>query len=55
MAASLLKLATLWGLVHINWLERAAEEPWATYFAPTLLILVGISLIHDGIRNRHGK
>ncbi len=52
VVASFLKLATLWGIVHISWLERAAEEPWATYFIPCILILVGADLIYNGLKDR---
>ena len=51
VVASLLKLATLCGIFHIAWLERAAEEPWATYFIPCLLILVGADLIYNGLKD----
>lgn len=50
VVASLLKLATLWGFLHITWLERAAEEPWATYLAPCILILVGADCIYNGAK-----
>jgi len=50
VVASLLKLATLWGLFHITWLERAAEEPWATYLAPCILILVGADCIYNALK-----
>ena len=50
VVASLLKLATLWGLFHITWLERAAEEPWATYLAPFILILVGADCIYNALK-----
>ncbi len=50
VVASLLKLATLWGLFHITWLERADEEPWATYLAPSVLILVGADCIYNSLK-----
>ena len=50
VVASLLKLATRWGFLHITWLERAAEEPWATYLAPCILILVGADCIYNGAK-----
>ena len=54
VVASLLKLACLWGIIHWSWLERAAEEPWATYLAPCVLILVGIDLIRQGYKGKKG-
>ena len=50
VVASLLKLATLWGIFHITWLERAAEEPWATYLAPIILILVVVDCIYNALK-----
>ena len=50
VVASLLKLLTLWGVVHISWLERVAEEPWATYGVPLILILVGADLIRQAVK-----
>ena len=50
VVASLLKLATICGILHIAWFERATEEPWATYFVPCVLILVGVDLIYNGLR-----
>ena len=50
VVASLLKLATLWGIFHIEWFERAAEEPWATYGVPCILILVGMDSIYNGLK-----
>ena len=51
IVASLLKLFTLWGVVHITWLERVADDPWTIYGAPVILIIVGADLIHQSIRN----
>ena len=55
VVASLLKLATLWGIVDSEWLNRTAEEPWATYFAPVILIIVGASLIYDFCKAKENK
>ena len=55
VVASLLKLATLWGIVDIAWLNRTAEEAWATYFAPVILIIVGASLIYDFCKAKENK
>ena len=32
VVASLLKLATLWGVLHWSWFETMSEGPWAMYF-----------------------
>ena len=45
----------LWGIVDIEWLNRTAEEPWATYFAPVILIIVGASLIYDFCKAKENK
>ena len=47
VVASMIKLACVWNLIQINWLERATEEPWA----PFILIVVGTSLIYDGLKS----
>ncbi len=52
VVASTLKLLCIWGIIHWSWLERPVSEPWATYFTPLLLILVGSSLIYDGYRQK---
>jgi UDP-N-acetylmuramyl pentapeptide phosphotransferase/UDP-N-acetylglucosamine-1-phosphate transferase len=45
--ASLIKLASLWKLIHWSWLERASDEPESVYFAPALLIIIGVLFIID--------
>ena len=52
VVASLLKLLTLWGVVHISWLERVAEDPWTTYGVPLILILVGTDLIRQAVKEK---
>ncbi len=52
VVASLLKLLTLWGFLHISWLERISDEPWAVYSAPIILIIVGADLIYQGIKGK---
>lgn len=51
VVASLLKLFTLWGIVHITWLERVADESWTIYGVPIILIIVGTDLIYHGIKD----
>ena len=50
IAASLTKLATIWGLIKWNWFVEVSEEPWVTYFCICLLIYVGVSLIIESYR-----
>ncbi len=45
--ASLIKLASLWKLIHWSWLERASDEPESVYFTPFLLIIIGVLFIID--------
>lgn len=51
IVASLLKIATLTNIIQISWLERLPEEPWAIYGIPFILIMVGLDLINQGIKN----
>ena len=51
VVASLLKLAAMWGIVHLSFLESATEGPAAIYFAIFLLIFVGLSLIINDLRD----
>ena len=37
VVASILKLLTIWGIVHITLLERISDDPWAVYLAPFIL------------------
>ena len=52
VVASLIKLACLWDILHWSWLQRAAEDPWATYFIPFLLIFVGVDQIYQGLKKK---
>ena len=45
VVASLLKLATLWGILHWSWYETMTEGPWAMYFCIFILLYVGVHLI----------
>ena len=47
VVASLLKLATLWGILHWSWFETMSEGPWAMYFFFFFLLWVGAHLIID--------
>jgi len=50
--ASLLKLASIWHIIHWTWLERPPEDPWELYFVPVTFILVGANLIYEGVNGR---
>ena len=52
VVASVLKLTTMWGIIHISWLERVSDNPWAAYLAPVVLIIVGSDLICQYIRSK---
>ena len=51
VVASLLKLAAMWGIVHLSFLKSATEGPASIYFAIFLLMFVGISLIINDLRD----
>ena len=36
--ASLLKLATMWGILHWSWFETMSEGKWAMYFSIFVLL-----------------
>ena len=50
VVASLLKLGTLWGILHWSWFETMSEGPWSMYFCIFILLCVGIYLIIDSYR-----
>ncbi|MBO7418010.1 MAG: hypothetical protein J6U14_03640 [Bacteroidaceae bacterium] len=50
VVASILKLATMWGIMHLSWLDRVTEDPWGMYFAIFILIFVGINLIISDLK-----
>lgn len=50
IVASLLKLATMWGLLHWKWFERVSEEPWGTYLSIFVLLYVGVNLVLESYR-----
>lgn len=43
IVAALLKLADMWGIVHLNW-----DHSWTEYFGPLLLLYIGIELVIYG-------
>lgn len=50
VVASLLKLATLWGILHWSWFETISEGRWAMYFYIFIILWVGVHLIIDSYR-----
>ena len=50
IVASLLKLATMWGLLHWKWFERVSEEQWGTYLSIFVLLYVGVNLVLESYR-----
>jgi len=50
--ASLLKLASIWHIIHWTWLECPPEDPWELYVVPVIFILVGANLIYEGVKGR---
>ena len=48
--ASLIKLATLWGIIHLSWLDKVSEDSNAVYFSIVIILIVGFSLIIDDLR-----
>ena len=48
--ASLLKLATMWGILHWSWFETMSEGKWAMYFCIFVLLYVGVHLVIDSYR-----
>lgn len=40
IVAALLKIADMWGIVHLN-----LEQPWTAYFGPLLLLYIGCELV----------
>ena len=50
VVGGLVKLATIWGLVHWEWFETMSEGPWSMYFSICLIIWLGAHLIVDSYR-----
>ena len=40
IVAALLKLADMWGILHLNW-----SHSWTEYFGPVLLLYIGVELV----------
>lgn len=40
IAAALLRLADMWGILHLNW-----DHSWTEYFGPILLLYIGVELV----------
>ena len=55
IVAALLKLATLWGILHWSWFETMSEGRWAMYFSIFILLYVGVHLVVDSYRRDPGQ
>ena len=42
IVAALLKLASMWGILQLDWLW---QHPWTAYFGPLLLLYIGVELV----------
>ena len=47
VVGGLVKLATIWGLIHWEWFETMSEGPWCMYFSIFVIMWVGAHLIVD--------
>ena len=43
--AGILKLASIWDIIHLDWFENLFAQRWMIYLTPILLIYVGIKLL----------
>lgn len=50
IVAALLRLADMWGIVHLNW-----EHSWTEYFGPVLLLYVGFELLIYSFRHNRSQ
>lgn len=50
IVAALLRLADMWGIVHLNW-----EQCWTEYFGPVLLLYVGLELLIYSFRHNRSQ
>jgi len=55
IVAALLKLATLWGILHWSWFETMSEGRWSMYFSIFILLYVGVHLVVDSYRRDPGQ
>ena len=50
VVGSLLKLASLWDLIRIDWLEGMVAGTFEAYLAVCIILFVGIALIYSGLK-----
>ena len=50
IVASLLKLATMWGLLHWKRFEQVSEDQWGYYLGIFILLYIGIFLVIESYR-----
>ena len=48
--AGILKLASIWDIIHLDWFENLFAQHWMIYLTPILLIYVGIFFIGPGLK-----
>ena len=46
IVAALIKLADMWGIVHLDW-----NHSWTEYFGPVLLLYIGVELVVYGFNH----
>lgn len=45
IVAAMTKLVSMWGIIHLNWLDWVWRHPWTEYLGPFLLLIIGVELI----------
>jgi len=50
VVGSLLKLASLWGIIRLSWLETMGDSAFETYFAVIIILLIGVGFILSGTK-----
>ena len=45
IAATLMKLASMWGIFQLDWFDWLWNHPWTEYLGPVLLLIIGVNLI----------
>jgi len=50
VVGSLLKLASLWGIIRLSWLESMGDSAFETYFAVIIILLIGVGFILSGTK-----
>ena len=48
--AAMMKLVSMWGIFHLDWLDWVWNHPWTEYLGPVLLLIIGVELIVSSYR-----